>query len=60
MASVLRKMEVGDSEIFPMAQFQSVRNAQYGNMRLQRSLGWRFKQEDIEGDPMHFKVTRTA
>lgn len=60
IASVLRAMNVGDCEIFPMSQFMSVKNTQYGNMKQERMLGWRFKLEDIEGNPYEFKVTRTA
>lgn len=60
LADTLRGMKVGDSEVFPISQYQSVRNYQYGGMRPERSLGWRFRLEIDKQDPTRFTVTRTA
>lgn len=60
ICQVLRGMKVGDVETFPMSQYHSVRNSQYYQLREERLLGWRFKQNDIPGNPHEFTITRLS
>lgn len=55
----LRAMAVGDVEVFPLSQYQAVRNAQYFGMRMEKALGWVFTY-DVQDDNLLVAVTREA
>lgn len=59
VAETLRAMKVGDVERFPIQQFNSVRNYQYGGMIVERVEGWRFSVK-ADPDTKQTVVTRLA